>query len=52
MSRFMQKYSLALQPSSTNSIADTDPSIFIPVHALLLELGRFSVAGVGVGEFL
>lgn len=47
MSRFIQKYSLALYPSSTNSTADTDLSIFITVHALFLELGRFPVPGGG-----
>lgn len=51
MSRFIQKYSLALYPSSTNSTADTDPSIFITVHALFVKLGRFPVPGWGGSVF-
>lgn len=43
MSRFIQKYSLVLHPSKTNSTADTDSSVSIPVHALLLELRRFPI---------
>jgi len=45
MSRSTQKYSLALHPGSTNSTSDTDPSVLLPVHALVLELGMFPVEG-------
>lgn len=43
MRRFIKKNSLALHPSSTNSTPDSDPSIFILVHALLLQLGTCPV---------